>query len=43
MSAESEGHEHVGCTRDSYIVSRAADVLEVSVVRRMSEVDGGVC
>ena len=38
----SAGHEHVGGTRGSGIVSRAADVLWMSVVRGMRGV-GGMC
>ena len=38
----SAGHEYVGGTRGSGIVSSAADVLEMSVVRGMRGV-GGVC
>ena len=36
------GHEHVGGTRGSGIVSSSADVLGMSVVRGMRGV-GGVC
>ena len=38
----SVGHEYVGVTRGAGIVSIAADVLEMSVVRRMRGV-GVVC
>ena len=38
----SAGHEYVGGTRGSGIVSSAADVLGISVLRGMREV-GGVC
>ena len=35
----SAGHEHVGGTRGSVILSRAADMLGMSVVRGMKGVD----
>ena len=38
----SEGHEYMGCTRGSGIVSSAADVQGMRVVRVMRGV-GGVC
>ena len=38
----SAGHENLGGTRDSGIMSNAADVIEMSVVREMKGV-GGVC
>ena len=38
----SAGHEYVAGTRGSFIVSSAADVLGMSVMRGMKEV-GGVC
>ena len=37
MAVVSAGHEYVGGTRDSGIVSSAAYVLEMSVVRGMRE------
>ena len=38
----SAGHEYVGCTRGSGIVSSVTDVLGMSVVHGMKGV-GGVC
>ena len=40
MVAVSVGHEYVSSTRGSGIVSSAADVLGLSVVRGMSDVGG---
>ena len=42
MVEMSEGHEYMGCTRGSGIVSSTADVQGMRVVRVMRGV-GGVC